>query len=60
MPVAALMDIEEFEDYLELNDPVVQREIELSRQDYDAGRVVDPEELSKELHALAANTSGPS
>lgn len=60
MPVAAVMDIDEFEDYLELNDPTVQREIELSRQDYEAGRVVDPEELSTELRALAAKASGRS
>lgn len=57
MPVAAVMDIDEFEDYLEFNDPVVQREIELSRRDIEAGRVVDAEELSRELHALDAKES---
>ena len=58
MPVAAIMDIDEFEDYLELNDPVVQREIELSRKDYEAGRVVDARELLKELRALQKKVHG--
>lgn len=57
MPVAAVMDIDEFEDYLELADPVVQREIEHSRKDIEAGRLVDAEELSKELHEVAAKAS---
>ncbi len=58
MPVAAVMDIDEFEDYLELNDPVVQREIELSRKDYEAGRVVDARELLEELRALQKKVHG--
>ena len=57
MPVAAIMDIDEFEDYLELSDPVVQHEIELSREDFEAGRVGDADELSKELHGIATKAS---
>ena len=57
MPVAAVMDIDEFEDYLEVNDPVVRREIELSRKDFEAGRVEDANELSRELHGIATKAS---
>jgi len=57
MPVAAVMDIDEFEDYLELSDPMVRREIELSRKDFEAGRVGDADELSKELNGIATKAS---
>ncbi|MGH6897203.1 MAG: type II toxin-antitoxin system prevent-host-death family antitoxin [Geminicoccaceae bacterium] len=50
-PVAALMDIEEFEDLLELRDPEVQRIIEESREDELAGRVRPARELLAELYA---------
>jgi PHD/YefM family antitoxin component YafN of YafNO toxin-antitoxin module len=38
IPVAALMDIDEFEDYLELQDPEVRRHLRESARDYAAGR----------------------
>jgi prevent-host-death family protein len=50
-PVAALVDIEEFEDLLELRDPEVQRIIEESREDELAGRVRPARELLAELRA---------
>ncbi len=38
IPVAALMDVDEFEDYLELQDPTVRGAIRKSRQDRERGR----------------------
>jgi PHD/YefM family antitoxin component YafN of YafNO toxin-antitoxin module len=49
--VAALVDIDEFEDLLELRDPEVQRIIEESREDELAGRVRPARELLAELRA---------
>ncbi|MBI3455581.1 MAG: type II toxin-antitoxin system Phd/YefM family antitoxin [Candidatus Rokubacteria bacterium] len=51
IPVAGLMDIDEFEDYLELQDPKVRAIIKKSREEYLAGRSRPGEELSRELHA---------
>ena len=48
-PLAAVMDIDEFEDYLEVNDPRVRREIELSNEDFRAGRFRPAEEFLEEL-----------
>ncbi len=39
IPIAGIMDIDEFEDYLELRDPVARREIQKSNEDIKAGRV---------------------
>jgi hypothetical protein len=50
MPVAGIMDIDEFEDYLELNDPNVRREIEKSNEDIKAGRTRPARELLAEMH----------
>ena len=50
-PVVALVDIDEFEDLLELRDPEVQRVIEESREDELAGRVRPARELLAELRA---------
>ena len=50
-PVAVLVDIDEFEDLLELRDPEVQRIIEESREDELAGRVRPARELLAELLA---------
>jgi hypothetical protein len=33
IPITALMDVDEFEDYLELQDPKVKRDIEISRKE---------------------------
>ena len=38
IPVAALMDIDEFEDYLDLQDPKVRAHIAKSRQEFLAGK----------------------
>ncbi|MBI4574342.1 MAG: type II toxin-antitoxin system Phd/YefM family antitoxin [candidate division NC10 bacterium] len=38
IPVAGLMDIDEFEDYLELQDPKIREHIRKSNQEYLAGK----------------------
>jgi len=43
-----------YEDFLELNDPVKQREVDLSMEDYKAGRYGPAEDLLVELRALDA------
>jgi prevent-host-death family protein len=49
LPVAGLMDIDEFEDYLELQHPKVKRDIAASARDYRAGRSRPAGELLAEL-----------
>jgi hypothetical protein len=51
IPIAALMDVDEFEDYLELQDPEVRCDIERSRKEYLAGKSRPAEELLTELRA---------
>ena len=48
-PLAAVMDIDEFEDYLELNDPRVQRDIEQSTKEFREGKGRPARELLTEL-----------
>ena len=50
IPVAGLMDIDEFEDYLELQDPKVREHIRKSHQEYLAGKSRPAEEFLKELN----------
>lgn len=50
-PVAALVDIDEFEDLLELRDPEVRAIIQESREDELAGRIRPATELLDELRA---------
>jgi prevent-host-death family protein len=50
-PVAVLLDIDEFEDLLELRDPEVRRLIEEGREDERAGRVRPARDLLAELRA---------
>jgi prevent-host-death family protein len=49
LPVAALMDIDEFEDYLELQDPEVNAITAQSGEEYLAGKSRPAEELLREL-----------
>jgi PHD/YefM family antitoxin component YafN of YafNO toxin-antitoxin module len=51
IPIAALMDVDEFEDYLELQNPKVKRDIEISRKEYLAGKSRPADELLAELKA---------
>jgi len=50
-PVVGMMDIDEFEDYLELHNPRIQREIKASADDYRKGNFRPARELLKELKA---------
>src|SRR6266849_6542598 len=49
IPIAGLMDIDEFEDYLELQDPKVERQIKKSYQEYQAGKSRPARTLLAEL-----------
>jgi hypothetical protein len=49
IPIAGIMDIDEFEDYLELQDPNVQRQIKKSSQEFRAGKGRPASELVAEL-----------
>src|SRR5215217_9753537 len=49
IPIAGLMDIDEFEDYLELQDPKVRAHIRTSNEEYLAGKSRPAEELLREL-----------
>lgn len=48
------MNIDEFEDYLELQDPKVRADIAQSRRELKAGKSRPEEELLRELQARAA------
>lgn len=47
--MAGIMDIDEFEDYLELNDPQARRDIDESTQEFRAGKSRPARELLAEL-----------
>lgn len=50
IPIAALMDVDEFEDYLELQDPEVNRIIDEGRKEYLAGKSRPADAFLAELH----------
>lgn len=49
IPIVGIMDIDEFEDYLELQDPKVRAHIHKSYQEYLAGKGRPAEQLLSEL-----------
>lgn len=49
IPIAGIMDIDEFEDYLELQEPKARRDIAKSNEDIRAGRTRPARELLAEL-----------
>ena len=51
LPIAGLMDIDEFEDYLELRDPKARADIRKSHEEYLAGKSRPAEALLAELRA---------
>jgi PHD/YefM family antitoxin component YafN of YafNO toxin-antitoxin module len=51
IPLAGVMDIDEFEDYLELQDPKVQADIRRSTAEYLAGKSRPASEFLAELRA---------
>ena len=57
IPLAGVMDIGEFEDYLELQDPKVRADIAQSRKEFLAGKVRPIEKLLNEFRREAV--TGP-
>jgi len=57
IPIAGIMDIDEFEDYLELQDPKVRRDIEKSNEDIRAGKVRPAHEFLAELESEKQKTN---
>lgn len=55
IPIAAVMNIDEFEDYLELRDPKVRAHIRASNAEYLAGKSRPAAEFLRELRS---ETSG--
>ena len=53
IPVAGVMNIDEFEDYLELQDPKVRAHIRASNAEYLAGKSRPADEFLKELRGEA-------
>jgi prevent-host-death family protein len=60
LPVAGLMDIDEFEDYLELQEPKVKRDIAASVRDYRAGMSRPAGELLADLRESDRHGKAPS
>ncbi len=54
IPVIGIMDAEELEDYLEVRDPRVRRQIEESNEDIRTGRVRPAERLLAEIRRRKA------
>ena len=59
IPVAGLMDIDEFEDYLELKDPTVRRQIQESYGEYRTGKSRPAGLLLSELKAKRGRRHRP-
>ena len=57
IPMAGIMDIDEFEDYLEAKDPQAQHDIAKSNEDIRAGRTRPARELLAELTKPGASKS---
>lgn len=53
IPVAGVMNIDEFEDYLELRDPKIRAHIAQSRKEFLAGKSRPLDKFLKELDAQA-------
>lgn len=49
IPVAVIINIDDWEDYMELNDPEIQKQIDESYADYKAGRLIPAEEVFAEM-----------
>ena len=56
-PMIGIMDAEEMEDYLELRDPKVQREIQKSNEEYLAGKSRPFEDFLAELDGVKGKRS---
>ena len=49
IPIAGLLNIDDLEDYLEMNDPVIRKHIEKSHDDYLNGKVTPARAMLAEL-----------
>lgn len=58
IPIVGIMDIDEFEDYLELQDPKVREHIRKSNEEYLAGKSRPIEDFITELDAMQARKAG--
>ena len=58
LPVVAIMDIDEFEDYLEVKDPSVKRHIAASAREHAAGKGRPAKEFFAELEAEKSASHG--
>ena len=58
--IVGITDIDEFEDYLELQDPKVRDHIRKSREEHRAGKVRPAEALQNELDAIVRKARKPS
>ncbi len=59
LPVAGLMDIDEFEDFLDLHDPGIKRHIAASVRESRAGKTRPADDLLAELRAADARERRP-
>jgi PHD/YefM family antitoxin component YafN of YafNO toxin-antitoxin module len=57
IPIAGIMDIDEFEDYLELQDPKIKRDIRKSTEEFRAGKGRLAREFLTELERGKPKTS---
>ena len=57
IPIAGIMDIDEFEDYLELTDPKVKRDIKKSTEEFRTGKGRPAREFLAELQAAEQKRS---
>jgi hypothetical protein len=58
IPIAGIMSADELEDYLELRDPKVKKQIAFSRKNAEAGRVRDASAVLGELKAGRGRKAG--
>lgn len=57
IPVAAIMNVEELEDFLELKDPAVKKHIHRSYQDYRRGKTKGASDFSEDVTAIPSGRS---
>jgi prevent-host-death family protein len=58
LPVAVIMDIDEFEDYLELRDPKARERIATASREHRAGMFVPAQDLLAELQRASPASRG--
>jgi len=56
IPVAGIMNVDDLEDYLELQDPALKNQIKKSQQEYRRGKARGAGKFLKELRRLAAKS----